>query len=196
MIEPPVVPIFQAPRPPDLPAPVLELPRAELPSYKPIFIPPAIAADDTPPVRVGSVSKPAEPERAPQQDLQQRVEEALRRLQAAPSVRPVSVPSPAPPVALPAPAEVTQLSVPGTSLTIPVPKAAILSAAATTSVISVGATLTATSIFKRLVTVLKPAIKAAVQKVQKLRGKPVESWARQRLRERHQRKGGRTASQT
>ena len=85
-------------------------------------------------------------------------------------------------------AEVTEVVVPGTSVKIPVPKAEILSAAATTSVISVGATLAATSMFKRLVQIFKPTFKALAKKVQKLRGKPVQSWARQRLSERHQRR--------
>ena len=78
-------------------------------------------------------------------------------------------------------AETTTLTVPGTSLRVPVPKAEIVSAAAVTSVISVGATLAATSMFKRLVSAMKPVVKAAVKKVQKLRGKPVLTFGRQRL---------------
>ena len=185
MIEPLVIPSFQAPKPPDLPAPVLEIPKAELPSYRPVFIPPAASAD-TLPVQVETPVKRDEPERETQQNLRQLVREALRQAQEAPSVRRVEPSIQAVPE--PSVAEVTEVVVPGTNVKIPVPKAEILSAAATTSVISVGATLAATSMFKRLVQIFKPTFKALAAKVQKLRGKPVQSWARQRLSERHQRR--------
>ena len=48
MIEPPIVPSLSIPKPPDLPAPVLEIPKAELPSYRPVFISPAASADTLP----------------------------------------------------------------------------------------------------------------------------------------------------
>lgn len=187
MIEPPIVPSLSIPKPPDLPAPVLEIPKAELPSYRPVFIPPAAKAGDTQPLQVQTPAKPAEPERETQQNLQQLVKEALRQAQAAPSVRRVESSIPTVPEPLKA-AEVTEVVVPGTNVKIPVPKAEILSAAATTSVISVGATLAATSMFKRLVQIFKPTFKALAAKVQKLRGKPVQTWGRQRLSERHRRR--------
>ena len=180
------IPRFTAPKPPELPAPVLELPRADLPSYVPLIIPPAAKVDDTQPLQVQTPEKPVEPEREIQQNLQRLVGEALRQAQAEPSVRQVESPIQSVPEPLSA-AEVTTVVVPGTNVKIPVPKAEILSAAATTSVISVGATLAATSVFKRLVSAMKPAFKALAAKVQKLRGKKVETWARRRLRERRQR---------
>lgn len=186
MIELPAFPIFSAPKPPLIPAPVLELPRAKLPSYVPLVIPQATEAD-TPPVQVEKTEEPAEPAPAPPPDLRQLVRAALRQARAEASAQQVEASSQAVPEALPA-AEVTRVVVPGTSIAVPVPKAEILSAAATTSVISVGATLAATSMFKRLVQVMKPAFKAVAARVQKLRGKPVQTWARQRLSERHQRK--------
>ena len=185
MIEPLVIPSFQAPKPPDLPAPVLELPSAQIPSYTPLVIPPAASAD-TLPVQVETPAKRDEPERETQQNLRQLVKEALRQAEATASVQRVESSSQVVPE--PSAAEVTTVVVPGTSVKIPVPKAEILSAAATTSVISVGATLAATSMFKRLVQVFKPTFKAVAAKIQKLRGKPVQTWARQRLSERHQRK--------
>ena len=185
MIELPAFPTFLAPKTPDLPAPVLELPRAVLPSYTPVVIPPAATAG-TPPVPLPQTAKPAEPAPETQQNLQRLVREALRQAQAEPSVRRVE--SSAQAIPEPLAAEVTEIVVPGTSIAVPVPKAQILSAAATTSVISVGATLAATSMFKRLVQVFKPTFKALAAKVQKLRGKPVRTWARQRLSERHRRK--------
>ena len=185
MIELPAFPTFLAPKTPDLPAPVLELPRAVLPSYAPLVIPPAATADDTQPLPA-LPAKPAEPAPETQQNLRQLVREALRQAQAAPSAQQVAPSVQAVPEPLPA-AEVTTVVVPGTSIAVPVPKAEILSAAATTSVISVAATLAATSMFKRLVQIFKPTFKAVAARIQKLRGKPVRTWARQRLLERHQR---------
>ena len=191
MIEPPIIPTLSIPRPPDLPAPVLELPSAQIPSYTPLVIPPAASAD-TLPVQVETPARRDEPERETQQNLRQLVREALRQAQATPSVRRVESSSQAIPE--PLAAEVTTVVVPGTSVKIPVPKAEILSAAATTSVISVGATLAATSMFKRLVQIFKPTFKALAKKAQKLRGKKVQTWARQRLSERHQRKQAQRAN--
>jgi hypothetical protein len=185
MIEPPIIPTLSIPKPPDLPAPVLELPSAEIPSYTPLVIPPAATAG-TPPVQLPQTVERDEPERETQRNLQRLVKEALRQEQARSSVRRVgpSIPTLPEPLA----AEVTEIVVPGTQVKIPVPKAEILSAAATTSVISVGATLAATSMFKRLVQIFKPTFKAVAKKIQKLRGKPVRTWARQRLSERHRRR--------
>ena len=185
MIEPPIIPTLSIPRPPDLPAPVLELPSAQIPSYTPLVIPPAASAD-TLPVQVETPARRDEPEPETQQNLRQLVREALRQAEATASVQRVE--SLGQVVPEPSAAEVTTVVVPGTNVKIPVPKAEILSAAATTSVISVGATLAATSMFKRLVQIFKPTFKALAKKVQKLRGKPVQTWARQRLSERHQRK--------
>jgi hypothetical protein len=185
MIEPPIIPTLLIPKPPDLPAPVLELPSAKIPSYTPLVIPPAATAG-TPPVQLPQTVERDEPERETQRNLQRLVKEALRQEQARPSVRRVEASSQAIPE--PLAAEVTEIVVPGTNVKIPVPKAEILSAAATTSVISVGATLAATSMFKRLVQIFKPTFKAVAKKIQKLRGKPVKTWARQRLSERHQRR--------
>ena len=185
MIEPPIIPTLSIPRPPDLPAPVLELPSAQIPSYTPLVIPPAVSAD-TLPVQVETPARRDEPEPETQQNLRQLVREALRQAEATASVQRVE--SLGQVVPEPSAAEVTTVVVPGTNVKIPVPKAEILSAAATTSVISVGATLAATSMFKRLVQIFKPTFKAVAARIQKLRGKPVQSWARQRLSERHQRR--------
>ena len=185
MIEPLIIPSFSVPRTPLLPAPVLELPKAELPSYVPMVIPQQTETDK-PPVPIVESEERDEPEPATPPDLRQLVREALRQATAAPSVQRVEASNQVVPE--PLAAEVTEIVVPGTSIAVPVPKAEILSVAATTSVISVGATLAATSMFKRLVQVMKPVFKAVAGKVQKLRGKKVETWARRRLSERHQRR--------
>jgi len=83
--------------------------------------------------------------------------------------------------------EVTSVKLPLINVSVPVPRKEVVVTAATTSVISVGAALIGTSIFKRLLTAFKPTFKALAKKLQKLRGKPTQSWARERLQGRYQR---------
>ena len=157
------------------------MPRAQLPSYPAVPLDPPPEQDNLGPVRAESEERDESPP-----ITREEVQRLIRSQQ--PQVVPrQEVPS----SPLPS-AETTTLTVPGTSLRVPVPKAEIVSAAAVTSVISVGATLAATSVFKRLVSAMKPVLKAAAKKVQKLRGKPVLTFGRQRLalrRSRPRRKG-------
>jgi len=76
--------------------------------------------------------------------------------------------------------ETTSITIPGTDIQVPVPRAEILSAAATTSVISVAATLAATGLFKRLVSLMKPIITQVWKLIQKKRGRPTLTWAREK----------------
>ena len=131
---PPVLPVLRLPEPLVLPRPVLEVPRADLPSYKPIVVPPS---DLRPPPGVaGTTPSEQEPKKA------------------APK------PKPKPPT----PPEIRYWEVPVLDKEIPVPSAEILSTAATTATVSVAATLTATAIFKQLVSVMKPIIKKILTK--------------------------------
>ena len=134
---PPVLPVIRLPEPLVLPRPVLEVPRADLPSYKPIVVPPS---DLRPPPGVaGTTPSEQEPKKA------------------APK------PKPKPPT----PPEIRYWEVPVLDKEIPVPSAEILSTAATTATVSVAATLTATAIFKQLVSVMKPVIKKILTKKKK-----------------------------
>ena len=130
--EPPVLPVLRLPEPPQLPRPVLEVPRATLPSYKPLVVPPN---DLRPPPGIKS-SEPSDERSEPQ-----------------PKKPPVT-----PPIPPPTP-QVRYLDVPGTDLEVPLPSNEILVTAGTTATVSVLATLTATAVFKRTVQVLKPIIK-------------------------------------
>jgi len=124
-----------------MPAPVLEVPRAQLPSYKPLVVPPS---DLRPPPGIqGPETSEEEPEKEPTKPKPQ-----------------VKVP-PKPPK------EVQMVDVPFTDVEIPMPSTEIMTAAATTAVISVAATLTATSIFKYLVMVMKPVVKQTWNKITK-----------------------------
>ena len=85
--------------------------------------------------------------------------------------------------------EVTEFTVPGTDISIPVPRQEILSTAIVTagasSVAAVAGTLVASTLLKRLVQLLKPAMKTGMKRLAKLRGRPApETFGRQRLRQR------------
>ena len=151
----PPLPIFDLPKSPLLPAPVLELPKAELPSYEVMVFPAS--------PRPASVGTPKA------KKSQETKEEP---------------PKPEPPKIPPISNEVTKVQIPVLNIEVPVPRAEIVSTAMTTSAVSVGAALAATSIFKRLVSAFKPVIKTAVKKIQKMRGKEVVSFGRQRLEQR------------
>ncbi len=78
---------------------------------------------------------------------------------------------------------VNSVALPG-GIEVPIPKPEILVAAGTTATVSVGATLLATSVFKKCVSALKPAIKQVINRVQRKLGKKPVSWSRQRLAQR------------
>ena len=137
---PPVLPVLQLPEAPLLPRPVLEVPRALLPSYKPLVVPPA---DLKPPPGVKGTT-PSETKKAKPKP-----------------------PPPKPPATPPPPAQIRYVDVPGTDYTVPLPSNEILVTAGTTATVSVAATLTATAIFKRTVSVLKPIIKKLLTKKKK-----------------------------
>ena len=131
---PPSFPSLTLPEAPGMPAPVLEVPRAQLPSYKPLVVPPS---DLRPPPGV----KGTDEDKAPSKTK--------------------------PPQAK----EVQMIDVPFTDVEVPMPSTEIMTAAATTAVISVAATLTATSIFKHLVSLMKPLLKQAWSKLTKKKNK-------------------------
>ena len=140
--EPPVLPVLTLPEAPQLPRPVLEVPRATLPTYKPLVVPPN---DLRPPPGVQGINSDTEREEKP-------------------APKPVPPPPPKPP---PVPAQVRYVDIPGTDITVPLPSNEILATATTTAFVSVAATLTATAIFKRTVSVLKPIIKKLLTRKKK-----------------------------
>ena len=135
--EPPVLPFIRLPEAPPLPRPVLEVPRATLPSYKPLVVPPQ---DLRPPPGIKGEEK------------EEKKEEPK------PAPPPVSIPKP--------PDQIRYIDIPGTDITVPIPTNEILAKATTTATVSVAATLTATAVFKKTVSVLKPIIKKLLTKKQ------------------------------
>ena len=137
--DPPVIPQLVLPEAPSLPIPVLEVPRADLPSYKPLVVPPNNL--QPPPGIQGSDTEDEPPKTE--------------------SILPASPSLPA------IPPEAQIVEIPFTDIEVPMPSTTIMTTAATTATISVAATLTATSLFKWLVTAFKPIIKQTWSKLTK-----------------------------
>ena len=127
------------PEAPMMPPPVLEVPRAELPSYKPLVVPPNTLR---PPPGVKGINTGDDP--------------------------PQGKPKPTKPNI---PPEAQIVEIPFTDIEVPMPTTTIMTTAATTAAISVAATLTATSVFKWLVTIIKPIIKQTWSKLTKKKQK-------------------------
>ena len=136
--EPPKLHTLLLPESPILPPRVLEVPRAQLPSYKPIVVPPNTLR---PPPGVEGVNVEEE---APKEGAK----------------TPGKINTNIPP-------EAQIVEIPFTDIEVPMPTTTIMTTAATTAFISVGATLTATSLFKYIVMVLKPVFKQTWSKLTK-----------------------------
>tara|TARA_Y100000015_G_scaffold708_1_gene734 strand:- start:379 stop:837 length:459 start_codon:yes stop_codon:yes gene_type:complete len=146
--DPPVLPSLSLPAAPELPQAVLEVPRAQLPSYKPLVVPPNTLR---PPPGIQGINTADEP---PQ-------EEAATKAK------------PAPPTKSNVPEEAQIVEIPFTDIEVPMPTTTIMTTAATTAFISVAATLTATSLFKYIVMILKPVFKQTWSKLTKKKGQKV-----------------------
>ena len=120
-----------------MPEAVLEVPKAQLPSYKPLVVPPNTLR---PPPGIEGVNTEEE---APKKDAKPKPKQ--------------------PKIDLPPEAQIVEI--PFTDIEVPMPTTTIMTTAATTAFISVAATLTATSLFKYIVMVLKPVFKQAWNKI-------------------------------
>ena len=154
MGDPPLLPRYSLPPALEIPRVTLDQPKALIPSYHPLVVPPSDLRAPPGVKASGEAEKNTEKEEPKQQ----------------------------PEVSLPK--EITSFTIPFTDYELPVPKQEILVAAGTTASVSVVATLTATAVFKRSVQILKPLLTQIVKRVQRGRGKEVLSWSRQRLAQR------------
>ena len=145
---PPSFPSITLPEAPVLPEAVLEVPRAQLPSYKPLVAPPNTLR---PPPGVKGINTEEEPPK----------EEA----------KPVKPKQPK--IDLPPEAQIVEI--PFTDIEVPMPTTTIMTTAATTAFISVAATLTATSLFKYIVMILKPVFKQTWNKITKKKKQDLSS---------------------
>jgi len=149
-IDPPVIPYLAIPEAPFMPPPVLEVPRAELPSYKPLVVPPNTLR---PPPGIQGINVGDEP---PQEEKKQEQKDQNTN-----PTKQVTKPN----IDLPPEAQIVEI--PFTDIEVPMPTTTIMTTAATTAFISVAATLTATSLFKYIVMVLKPVFKQTWSKLTK-----------------------------
>lgn len=137
--EPPVLPYIRLPEPLLLPRPVLDVPRADLPSYRPLVVPPS---DLRPPPGVKGTTESDKEKPKPKPP-------------------PVKMPE------IPIPKDTREIDIPFTDVTMPLPSNEILVTAGTTATVSVAATLTATAVFKWTVTAIKPILKQTWTKITK-----------------------------
>ena len=135
--EPPVLPSIRLPEPLLLPRPVLDVPRADLPSYRPLVVPPS---DLRPPPGVKGTTESDKEKPKPKPP-------------------PVKLPD--------IPQDTREIDIPFTDVTMPLPSNEILVTAGTTATVSVAATLTATAVFKWTVTAMKPILKQTWTKITK-----------------------------
>ena len=132
--EPPVIPSLVLPEAPSIPPPILEVPKADVPSYKPLVVPPNTLR---PPPGVEGIDTEEDPPKK--------------------EAKPVPKQPNIPKINIPPEAQIVEI--PFTDIEVPLPSTTIMTTAATTAFISVAATLTATSMFKQLVMILKPVFK-------------------------------------
>ena len=145
-VNPPQLPSLNLPEAFHLPIPILEVPQADIPSYKPLVVPPNTLR---PPPGIEGINT--------EDDSSQEEGKQTRQV---PNKQP-SIPK----IELPPEAQIFE--VPFTDLEVPMPTTTIMTTAATTAFISVGATLAATSLFKYLVMLMKPIFKQAWNKMTK-----------------------------
>jgi hypothetical protein len=141
--EPPLLPSLSIPEAPVMPEAVLEIPRAQLPSYKPLVAPPNTLR---PPPGIEGINTEEEPPKEEEKTT--------------PTKKTTK-----PKIDLPPEAQIVEI--PFTDIEVPMPTTTIMTTAATTAFISVAATLTATSLFKYIVMVLKPVFKQTWNKITK-----------------------------
>ena len=140
----PNFPYLELPAAPNLPGPILDLPRADLPSYKPLVVPPSSLR---PPPGIKGLDSNDEPPKDTK-----------------PEAKPVT---PVTPVTPYVPPEAQIIGIPFTDIEVPMPTTTIMTTAATTAFISVAATLIGQSLFKYLVSLFKPIIKQLWSKLKK-----------------------------
>ena len=143
-VEPPKLPSLLLPNAPNLPIPILEVPRADIPSYRPLVVPPNTLR---PPPGIEGINSDPESE---EEDSNTNTSSTTTK----PNIPP----------------EAQIIQVPFTDIEVPMPTTTIMTTAATTAFISVGATLAATSLFKYLVMLMKPIFKQAWNKMTKKAG--------------------------
>jgi hypothetical protein len=145
--DPPAFPTLNLPEAPVMPPTIFEVPQGQLPSYKPLVVPPNTLR---PPEGIQGIELQEEP---PQDKEKETTKEQATAKPAVPKIN--------------LPPEAQMVDIPFTDVEVPLPSTTIMTTAATTAFISVAATLTATSLFKYIVMMLKPVFKQTWNKITK-----------------------------
>ena len=145
-VGPPFLPSISLPEALGLPGPVLDIPKAQLPYYKPMVVPPSVLRAPPGVKGVDTVDEPPEKE--------DKKAETKPDQTNTPSIPPL-------------PPEAQIIEIPFTEVEVPMPSTIIMTTAVTTAFISVGATLVATSLFKYIVMIMKPVFKQLWSKLTK-----------------------------
>lgn len=140
-VDPPKLPSLMLPEAFQLPIPILEVPTADVPSYRPLVVPPNTLR---PPPGIEGINVDPPPE------------SSTNKTKSNPTTTKPNIPP-----------EAQIIQVPFTDIEVPMPTTTIMTTAATTAFISVAATLAATSLFKYLVMIMKPIFKQAWNKMTK-----------------------------
>ena len=146
-VNPPQLPSLNLPEAFQLPIPILEVPQADIPSYKPLVVPPNTLR---PPSGIEGINS----DPAPAKEAEAKTPTPKSNTYTPPIIPP----------------EAQIIEVPFTDIEVPMPTTTIMTTAATTAAISVAATLAATSLFKYLVMIMKPIFKQAWNKMTKKAG--------------------------
>ena len=186
----PLLPPIPLPNAFQLPAPTLEMPLVNPPRWTPI------------PPRIRDISEPEVPQTEPKPEP---TEEPVSKpppiqpppVQPAPQVPPTITPELPPlPVIPPDKEEAVDnvIIIPLTEVEIPLPSNEVMITTSVTATVaavaSVGAALVGKSFFDYLLKLIKPLLQIILKKLSKARGKPQQTWARQRLE--HRRKSHKT----
>ena len=145
---PPSLPSLVLPEAPVMPPTIFEVPQGQLPSYKPLVVPPSVLR---PPPGIQGIDIGDEP---PQETEETAPKKEVKKTE--PEIPKIQIPP-----------EAQIVEIPFTDVEVPLPTTTIMTTAATTAFISVAATLTATSLFKYIVMILKPVFKQTWNKITK-----------------------------
>ena len=181
----PLLPPIPLPNAFQLPAPTLEMPLVNPPRWAPI------------PPRVSDIQEPSVPETKPSvEPTEQTTQEPIRQ---EPVVVPPTVLPELPPLpVIPNEEEEEQadnaVTLPFIEVEVPLPSNEVMITTSVTATVaavaSVGAALIGKTFFDYLLKLIKPLLKIILKKLSKARGKPQQTWARQRLE--HRRKSHKT----
>jgi hypothetical protein len=176
----PLLPPIPLPSAFQIPGPTLDMPLVNTPRWTPI------------PPRIRDIPGPGVPQTEPKPEPTEEPVSKPPPVQPAPQIPPTITPELPPlPVVPPEKEEAVDnvIIIPLTEVEIPLPSNEVMITTSVTATVaavaSVGAALIGKTFFDYLLKLIKPLLKIILKKLSKARGKPQQTWARQRLEHRH-----------